>query len=398
MIRREEARLRRFFRRVLAVAAAAPLPLALEHCQTVNAVPIDDAADADADAADERPAFDDPTSRFDAADPCSPHPYTPPPGVDAGDNCADFVALRCGLPSGIVPRNCYFSLQDCSDLCGPFLFECHAFGDSCVDGGGSGDYVNADAEVIVDCNRCSTGSGRRPRGLEMPPETPRATPRSLGSAGAASALGAYWASVAHLEAASVVAFRILGAELTALGAPSSLVRAAARSMREEASHARVTRRLARLHGAVAPRVRMRRRDRHRDRGGPGDRRSLEALAAENAVEGCVRETYGALVATWQAAHARDPEIAKAMDRIAKDETRHAALAWAIARWAEARLDRKARARVAARARAAVADLAKEIGAGKTPAVLLTLAGMPPEAARRTMVEELARDLWSVAAS
>ena len=34
-------------------------------------------------------------------------------------------------------------------------------------------------------------------------------------------------------------------------------------------------------------------------------------------------------------------------RIAADETRHAALSWAVARWAERRLDAAARARIAA---------------------------------------------------
>jgi hypothetical protein len=64
-------------------------------------------------------------------------------------------------------------------------------------------------------------------------------------------------------------------------------------------------------------------------------RSLEELAVENAVEGCVRETYGALTAIWQARTAKDPSVAAAVRRIARDETRHAALSWANQRSLEA---------------------------------------------------------------
>ncbi len=62
-------------------------------------------------------------------------------------------------------------------------------------------------------------------------------------------------------------------------------------------------------------------------------RSLEALAVENAVEGCVRETMGALFAMHQAASAADPHVRATMVSIAPDETRHAALGWAVAEWA-----------------------------------------------------------------
>jgi len=68
---------------------------------------------------------------------------------------------------------------------------------------------------------------------------------------------------------------------------------------------------------------------------------------EIAVEGCVRETFGALEATFQAKNANDPQIRRVMRRIAEDETRHAALAWRVAAWIEPRLsDRQRRRRCA----------------------------------------------------
>ena len=126
-------------------------------------------------------------------------------------------------------------------------------------------------------------------------------------------------------------------------APAPLVRAARRAARDEQRHAQRMADRARTAGAplVAPVVRRR---------GP---RPLEAIARENAVEGCVMETFGALTAAWQAAHARDASLRRAFARIAADETRHAALSWAVARWVEAssRSPRGARASSAARARA-----------------------------------------------
>jgi hypothetical protein len=50
----------------------------------------------------------------------------------------------------------------------------------------------------------------------------------------------------------------------------------------------------------------------RARVGAHGARSLESIAIENAVEGCVNETWAALVATLQAAHATDPELRAVM--------------------------------------------------------------------------------------
>ena len=81
-------------------------------------------------------------------------------------------------------------------------------------------------------------------------------------------------------------------------------------------------------------------------------RSIEEQATENAVEGCVFETFGALLAQWQATHAVDLGVRASLARLARDETRHAALAWTMAAWLEARLTPEARLRVReARARA-----------------------------------------------
>jgi len=200
--------------------------------------------------------------------------------------------------------------------------------------------VAASGEVMVD-EKVRTGDtgcvvGRRPEGLLC-----AVTPRAAG------ALGRYFASAAHLEAASVFAFDRLARELSALEAPVELVQRARRSALDEIRHARIVSGLAARFGGVAaapsvacetPRTRF-------------------AIALENAVEGCVRETFGALVAWHQALAARDPVVREAMCEIAEDETRHAELAWAIAAWLHPQLSATEREQLAQARALAFAQLA-----------------------------------------
>src|SRR5581483_682033 len=93
--------------------------------------------------------------------------------------------------------------------------------------------------------------------------------------------------------------------------------------RDERRHARTMTALARRRGATVPRVRATRRR----------SRALFDIALENAVEGCVREAYGALFAVWQSEHATDPRVRSAMRSIARDEATHAELAYDVHAWA-----------------------------------------------------------------
>src|SRR5262249_49130025 len=143
-------------------------------------------------------------------------------------------------PPGIEPYgNCFFSINDCPDLCSGLAFNCHAVNDSCVDGG----VVPGDGGSIdIDCSICSNGIGRLPAGL-LPAHMPRAP----------SAVAEYWARAAHLEAASVHAFERLHDELAAHGAPTGLLRATRRAAADERRHARVVGAMAlRLGGQPVP--------------------------------------------------------------------------------------------------------------------------------------------------
>jgi len=181
----------------------------------------------------------------------------------------------------------------------------------------------------------------------------------------------------------VIAFRVLRDELRAAGAPKALLRAAGRAARDEIRHARATGALARRFGGTPRAAAVAR----------GARRSLEAIALENAVEGCVRETYGALLATRQAQLASDPVVRAAMMRIARDETRHASLSWRVGRWLETRLDPAARSNVEQAKQRAAREQRLAL-ANEPDCCFADVAGLPSPAEAVQLAEHMQRLLWS----
>jgi len=273
----------------------------------------------------------------------------PPPQVPA---CSS-AWPPCGYDGGVL------SAQECSAIC-PH--------DSGATGFGCSATTVAGVEVIA-CNCAHTG--RRPAGLSAPP------PRG-------STAGTFLAHCAWLEAASVHAFRHLERELAAHGAPAKLVARAARAAREEIRHTATTSRLARRFGAevTVPQLPQ------------GPVRSLQDIATENAVEGCVREAYGALVAMWMAERAADPEVRKAFAVIAREEAGHAELAWRVAAWIEPQLDAESRAAATRARHGALAQLRAELGGGEEPSQeLRTRVGVPDGSEARRLLEAFARAMF-----
>jgi len=152
---------------------------------------------------------------------------------------------------------------------------------------------------------------------------------------APSVAGAELASRAHLEGAAVFAFDALERELIAHGAPPLLVERARKAQRDERRHHRAMSALAARYGARPAPVAVE----------TPPVRTLVEMAVENAAEGCVRETYGAMEAVVQGETAGDRAIGKVMRAIAADEADHADLGWAIDVWARTRLSRAERARL-----------------------------------------------------
>jgi hypothetical protein len=278
--------------------------------------------------------------------------------VQSGGDCMPVIAT--------VPRKCVSNAQAVAGEQLPM--------DKCAD------FCNKTSPCSVSSATATTVSvlchpgcavGRRPAGLGESPLCDR------------RAAGGYFAEIAHLEAASVTAFRILRDELRASGAPKKLVHAAARAARDEIRHARSTGALARRFGGRARRPAI----------AKPPLRSIEAMAIENAVEGCVRETFGALLATRQAALARDPVIRATMMRIARDETQHAALSWRVAGFLSTKLDATARQNVERAKRAAASELLASL-ANEPDVTFAELAGLPGPSEALQLATEMSRVLWS----
>ncbi len=208
------------------------------------------------------------------------------------------------------------------------------------------------------------GTGRKPEGFV-------ASAPSMARNSNSNALGDFLATCAQLESVSIDAFEILADELQHHGAPTELVALARQAAADEVRHASLMTQLANAHHSHVQTPVI-------TRAAP---RSLEAIAIENAVEGCVGETYGALVATYQAEHAQEPQLAAALAEIAVDETKHAQLSWRLSAWLDTRLPPDAQERVAQVRARAFATLRDQLATAGDPS-LYTLGGMPrPELAQ-----------------
>lgn len=205
--------------------------------------------------------------------------------------------------------------------------------------------------------------------------------------GEGESVASYLAECAMLEAASVYSFERLERELIALGAPVSLAVAAKNSALDERRHAAATSELAMQF--AAPQVRFAVEE--------PSQRGLYELALENAIEGCVRETWGAVVAAFQAEHAQDARVRELMREIAVDECGHAALAWRVADWAEAalRAEDPMRAKQVTTAReAAFAELLQSLRRAHRDDEMLVTLGLPSE---RDAVQ-MAESMWTLLAT
>lgn len=272
----------------------------------------------------------------------------------SGDASIDDLIARCQASSA-----------DCTALCEDALAQSEHYiyqkpfkscGLTTVDGG--------PAVRVVYTPLCV--GGRCPEGLAPP-----------ASGVASDPLGSWLSANAHLEGASIAAFEILSNELGSHRAPARLIEAARAAAADERRHADTIGRLAASRGVVPPVVSVNR----------GPIRDIESIARENAVEGCVRETYAAMLACRQARAAADPAIRSAMAGIARDETRHAALAWAVDDWSQRLLTPASRRRVREARREAINAL---VDAPLTGLSLVDLAeaGLPDEDEAARMAGEL----------
>ncbi len=276
-----------------------------------------------------------------------------------GTNCADIWQQPCGIPAGVKPED-GMSAEECALVCGVGKQKYW----------GCGWHALADVPgPAFDCYTCV--EGRRPQGYVDPFLPPTAA--------------GWLAHAADLERVSVDAFQILARELVAHGAPTSLALRAKQAELDEVQHTCILEGLAIRAGATLTRTTVEHRP----------VRPLVEIAIENAVEGCIRETYGALVASHQSEHATRFDVRTAMIRIARDETQHAELAWDLHAWLMGRLDRAERARVERAMELAIDALAI---AARSPvgAELVGMLGLPSAHVAERLVAGLSAHLFQPA--
>jgi hypothetical protein len=282
------------------------------------------------------------------------------------------VAAGCCPPDGVAPGTYYVATDlganvddaGCAKLCLSAASQSYSgvYGvESC-----QSRVVDAGVDEIT-CNALAHTycGGRLPAGF------------SAVALSAHEIVGEWLARTAALETASVPAFRILANELRAHGAPDVLVGAALRCAEQEVRHAAAVTRLARRFGAAALPIEL----------ALQPVRSLEALVVENAVEGRVREAYGARLAAEQARTAGDAEVRAAFATIAPEERGHAELAGAVDQWARGKLSSAARRRVDEAREQARARLARDLE-GEAAPTLRQLLGLPSATRAQDLVAAL----------
>jgi hypothetical protein len=252
-----------------------------------------------------------------------------------GQDQCDYIVLTslpCGVPTGVSPPKELEATQPGEAICTKL---CLDFGEhEC-----SITQSETGTQLV-----CSDSSDRPRTGCPVPGRRP-AVERAVVAEGASPE--ARWLSqAAQHEWLSVDAFLQLSAELEQLGAPRSLVHRARRAAAEERAHGAQLARLGRRYGVDARRPR---------RALAPCRGALE-VALDNLVEGCIHETFSALVMTYQSAKAEDPQARRAFAAIAREEASHAALSRDIHRWVSSALSPAQREAIEDRRRSAYQKL------------------------------------------
>jgi hypothetical protein len=274
-------------------------------------------------------------------------------------------------------------LESCETICGPLedystLLSCHlnelehpnadATGNAGDSPATSEDpnVASGTGVVCVEEQQYCEPAGRKPQHFSM-----------AHRADSDCSVGDFFAKAAALEAASVYAFETLAADLRRLGAPAHFSTRAMACADDERRHTTDTARIAQQHGATPSSAQV----------ACDAERSLFDIALENATEGCVRETWGALVAQWQAHASTDECIRTTMKTIAAEETGHAMFSWDLHRWLFNQLDSEQRQRIETAMQTTTEAIEDNLDRARS-VELVTRAGLPSPQVARQLFEGL----------
>ncbi len=238
-------------------------------------------------------------------------------------------------------------------------------------------------EGQIDCNAAYTSvqtsytgksgcpvPGRMPTGLHIHEQT------------ASNEIGLYFAHMAAMETAAVTAFRYLVHELEAHQAPEELVQIAREAIHEECQHAEMATLLAQAYDASPPVLAV----------APFRLRPLAEIVLENATEGCINETFAAACAMWQQEHTTLDAFRAVIGRIAEEESRHAALSWAIHAWAMPQLSLTEQTQIR-QAQAQTLDTLEQHFLEEAPPTVRTAVGLPTSQDAALLFQQLRTQLW-----
>lgn len=214
--------------------------------------------------------------------------------------------------------------------------------------------------------------GRMPNGLMI----------ENNQAASQSSIARYLADMAAMETAAITAFEYLVRELTAYGAPENLIEHAKQAVLEEKRHSEMAGLLASAHNATVTAVQVE----------DFMLRSLYEIALENAVEGCVNETFAAVCGLWQSEHAQMPVFKHVISHITDEELGHAALSWEIHAWLMPQLTDSQQQRINKAQTEAIERLIANFRQ-KGDADQQAAFGLPDETAAAALFAELQNSVW-----
>ena len=218
--------------------------------------------------------------------------------------------------------------------------------------------------------------GRMPNGLVRgnSPATPQASVNTLGQ---------YLSDMATMETAAITAFYYLSKELEAYHAPQGLIDRAKQAVIEESRLAEMASLLAASYDGVAAEVTV----------DEFSLRPLYDIALENAVEGCINETFAAACGLWQSEQAQLDTFREVIAHITDEELGHAELSWDIHQWIMPQLSEAEQRRIQQAQVEAIENLLFEFKQESDP-VLQAAFGLPSKQDAAVLFKQLKNSVWA----
>jgi len=249
---------------------------------------------------------------------------------------------------------------------------------------------NSSTNTVVKPDPCQSGKvsaacpripvavpGRMPNGLHLKND-------SMTTQSSVNVLGQYLVDMTAMETAAITAFHYLSLELEAYDAPQALIARAREAVIEEARHAEMAAQLAAAYDLDMKEVTV----------DAFTLRPLYQIALENAVEGCINETFAAACGLWQSELAQHDVFRMAIGDITEDELGHAALSWDIHQWVMPQLSQVEQERIRVAQAEAVDNLVNDFKQESNP-VLQQAFGLPTKDDAARLFAELKDSVWEM---